>query len=302
MTAINEPARGGFPVGRFVAGSISTDAAIGKAAPNPTYLGRRLLFEQVPEGSFDPLINSRYLTYMVRQAGILFLIYLILNFILTPVYGYLLYAGIKDAANNATANAFGSASPSASGVLSGFAPPVLLWLLVLAAFVAAFLLIPIPVQLSEWKFLVDNKAAARPVVFEHITYAFRRRNTPVDGLGVRRLAIPGGVTRDYLEVSRGTFAGYVSCFEEGNDLYVGWTLWLRMRPYRWFLLRVQRVWLEVSGKANELYATLSYEPVKAMREALHNAAREGVDVAVGRIEAQGQGTVASLPVAAAAVG
>jgi hypothetical protein len=186
--------------------------------------------------------------------------------------------------------------------VNGFAPVVGLWVLVVALFIAAFLLVPIPVQLSEWKFLVDGKAAARPVVFEHVTHAFRRRNTPVDSLGVRRLSIPGGVTRDYLEIRQGIFAGYVSCFEEGNDLYVGWTLWLRMRPYRWFVLRVERVWLEVTQRASEMYVTLRYEPVKAMREALHNAAREGVDVAAGLVEAQGQGALQGLPVATASAG
>jgi hypothetical protein len=301
MTAINEPARGGFSVGRFLGGGISTDAAVGKAAPNPTYLGRRLLFEQVPEGTFDPLSNNRYFFYMARQAVILYAIYFIVSFILTPVYGYLLYTGAQSAANDGTAAAFGGTTSPVTDLVGAFAPVVVLWVLVLVVFVAAFLLIPIPVQLSEWKFLVDDKGAARPIVFEHITYAFRRRNTPVDSLGVRRLAIPGGVTRDYLEVRRGIFLGYVSCFEEGNDLYVGWTLWLRLRPYQWFLLRLQRVWLEVTGKANELYVTLRYEPVKALREALHSAAREGVDVAAGRVEAQGQGTLQSLPVAAATV-
>jgi hypothetical protein len=301
MTAINEPARGGFSAGRFLAGGIPADPAVGRAAQNPTYLGRRLLFEQVPEGSFDPLSNNRYLFYMARQAIILYAIYVIVSVILTPVYGYLLYTGLENAENNAL-NAFGSTSPSTGSLVSGFAPAVGLWAVVLALFVAAFLLIPIPVQVSEWKFMVDGKAAARPVVFEHVTHAFRRRNTPVDSLGVRRLAIPGGVTRDYLEVRRGDFTGMVSCFEEGNDLYVGWTLWLRMRPYRWFLLRIERAWLEITQRASEMYVTLRYESVKAMREALHNAAREGVDVAAGRVEAQGQGTLQGLPVAVASVG
>ena len=306
MTAINEPARGGFPAGRFLAGSIPVDAAVGKAAPNPTYLGRRLLFERVPEGSFDPLSNNRYLAYMARQAVILYAIYAILSVILTPLYAYLAFSAVKNAENSALTSALnsgnGSGSASVSSLVGGLAPVTGLWLVVLLVFAAAFLVIPIPVQVSEWKFMVDGKAPARPVVFEHVTHAFRRRNTPVDSLGVRRLSVPGGVTRDYLEVRQGDFTGMISCFEEGNDLYVGWTLWLQMRPYRWFLLRIERVWLEVTQKASEMYVTLRYESVKAMREALHNAAREGVDVAVGRTEAQGQGAAASLPVAMTTVG
>jgi hypothetical protein len=169
------------------------------------------------------------------------------------------------------------------------------------AFLILFLVIPIPVVLSEWKFLVDDQGAARPIVFDHVTYAFRRRNTPVDSVGVRRLSLPGGVTRDYLEVKRGDFVGYISCFEEGNDLYVGWTFWLRMRPIRWLILRLELLWHEITQKGNELYITLRYESVKSMREAMHSAAREGIDVAGGRMEAEGQGILASLSVSTSQV-
>jgi hypothetical protein len=278
----NMPARGGgFSMGRFLAGGISTDAAVGRATPNATYLGRRLQFEKIPEGSLDPLSSTRYVVYLLRQAGIFFALYWALSF----AFGIFFFVlGLLTRGSSAVYELW------AIGAILG------IW-----AFVIAFLLIPIPVQLSEWKFLVDGAGAARPIVFEHVTYAFRRRNTPVDSLGVRRLSLPGGITRDYLEISRGDFAGYISCFEEGNDLYVGWTFWLRMAPWRYFLLRLERIWHEVTQKANEMHVTLRYESVKSLREAMHSAAREGIDVAAGRTEAEGRGIVASLPVATTAL-
>ena len=270
------PVRGGSSFGRFLAGGISADAAVGRAAQNPVYLGKRLQFEKSPEGSLDPLSNNRYVAYLLRQAvilGVLWwavnLVWGIIDFLLSIVTG-------------------GSSAIINLGLI--------VWIGLAWAFVLAFLLIPIPVQLSEWKFLVDDKGAARPIVFEHITFAFRRRNTPVDRIEVRRLSLPGGITRDYLEVRRGVFAGYVSCFEEGSDLYVGWTFWLRMAPLKYFLLRLERLWHEITQKANEMYVTLRYESVKSLREALHNAAREGIDVAAGHLQPEGQGLLQSLPV------
>jgi hypothetical protein len=290
-TSAPAPASGGYPQAR----AASTDAAVGHATPNETYLGERLLYESVPEGSFDPVSNTRYMAYMVRQAAFWTAVYGILWSVFTPICWFLGFRSL------ATTNPL-TGSPDVSGLE--------LWLglwgtgafLAALAFLILFLVIPIPVVLSEWKFLVDDKGAARPLVFDHVTYAFRRRNTPVDSIGVRRLSLPGGITRDYLEVKRADFVGYISCFEEGSDLYVGWTFWLRMRPIKWFLLRLELLWHEVTQKANELYVTLRYESAKSLREALHSAAREGIDVAGGRIEAEGRGILASLPVSTSEVG
>ena len=50
-------------------------------------------------------------------------------------------------------------------------------------------------------------------------------------------------------------------------------------------------------RGTNLYVTLRYDYARAMREAMHSVAREGVDVAVGRVQAQGQGMAAQTHVA-----
>jgi hypothetical protein len=272
---------GGYPRARPESHPAPADAAVGEATPNSTYLGSRLLYEQVPEGSFDPLANTRYIFYLGRQAVVFWAIYTVLWVVFLVIFGIL------------------TLLTKASFFLELFGVGDALATL---GFFIAFLAIPIPVQLSEWKFLVDDKGAARPIVFEHIIAAFRRRNTPVDGLGIRRLSVPGGVTRDYLEIKRGVFTGMISCFDEGSDLFVGWTFWLRMSPLKFFLLRIQRMWHELTQRANELYITLRYESAKALREAMHGAAREGIDVATGLIEAEGRGSAGTLQVSSTTVG
>jgi hypothetical protein len=280
--AWNAPAPGGAhgAVGRLLAGDISAEAAVGRATPNPIYLGRRLLYEKTPEGSLDPLSSIRYMWYLLRQWAILFwviypvlyiafLVFFVIFAILTQSQFFLIIFGLGADLTQ------------------------------LALFIA-WLVIPIPVQLSEWKFLVDDKGAARPIVFDHIAYAFRRRGTPVDSIAVRRLS--GGVNRDYLEIRRDLFAGYISCFEEGNDLYVGWTYWLRMAPWKYGWQWLVRFWHVITFKADEMYVTLRFESAKSLREAMHGAAREGIDVAVGRIAPEGQGIVQTIQVLTTDVG
>jgi len=156
-----------------------------------------------------------------------------------------------------------------------------------------WLLIPEPALLSEWKFSVPEKAAAAPVTFEHIAWAFRRHETPLDLIQVRRLRLPGDQSRDYLELRRGLFTGFIACFGYGRDLYVGWTFYLRISPLRFLLMAVARLWQTLMRHGSELYVTLRFDYARAMREAMHSIAHEGVEVAMGQARPQGQGTVGS---------
>jgi len=111
---------------------------------------------------------------------------------------------------------------------------------------------------------------------------------------VRRFAVMGQGSRDVLEVRQGTFYGLVSCFASGNDLYIGWTFWLYLSPARWLLIWLRRLLWEIRFRGHAIYVSLQFDRAKALREALHSASREGVDVAAGQVAAQGQGTVGSL--------
>ncbi len=246
------------------------DAALGQATPNAAYLGQRLLYDKVPEATFDPLTNPRYLVELLRHAILFFLILLLGEFIVgliflvsIPVFGLVTAFYLW--------NIFGGLFALLIGCL--------------------FWLLPVPALLSEWKFLVDGKARAAPITFEHIAWVLYRRQTPLDSLGVRRLRLPRSEARDYLELRRGLFAGFVSCFGHGQDLYVGWTFWLYLAPLRWLWMWLTRIWYNVTRRGTQLYVSLSYDPASAMREAMHSAAREGIDVAVGQLAPQGRGIV-----------
>ena len=82
----------------------------------------------------------------------------------------------------------------------------------------------------------------------------------------------------------GHYRGVVSCFPYGNDLFIGWTFWIHLSPAQWLAIMFRRIF-----RGSAVYAGLSFDDPKALREMLHGAVREGVDVAMGRIDPRGDG-------------
>jgi hypothetical protein len=237
--------------------------------------GARLSYSK-PEGSFDPIGNWKLLRQFGVQAIMYFAVYVALGVAFGLLFGILALIGL------------GLKALVLWYVGAGLAGLLL---------VCLYWLIPVPAQLSEWKILVDGKASEAPMIFDHIAWALQRRQTPVDEAKVRKLKLAGGEGRDYLEVRRALFSGLICCFAYGEDLYVGWTFWLRVSPLRCSLMFLARLWQILMRRGNDMYVTLRYDYAKAMQEAMHNSAREGVDVAIGELRAQGQGTTSSLQVA-----
>jgi hypothetical protein len=254
------------------------DAALGQRTPNEQYLGHRLVYDKVPEGSFDPLGNPRLLVQFARHALQYVVVYFLGAFLASIALLFLHLVGVSVGATVA----LWVIGAALTGILLG----CLYWLL------------PVPALLSEWKFSVDDKGAVAPVTFEHITWAVRRHETPLDLMQVRRLKLAGGESRDYLELRRGLFTGFISCFAYGQDLYVGWTFYLRISPLRYLLMALARIWQTLKRQGTDLYVTLRFDYARAMREAMHSVAREGVDVAVGQARPHGEGIIGqAVPVA-----
>jgi hypothetical protein len=248
----------------------ATEASVGQATPNSTYIGMRLQYDKEPEPSFDPLENVRFLRQLFFRGFVYWLVY-ILGAIVAGIF--FLVASV----------AIGRGLAFAGYSICGF--------LTVLVLLCMYWLLPLPVLLSEWKFSVDGKGAAASVAFEHIAWTLKQRETPLDSVQVRRLRLPGSGPRDYLELQHGLFLGYIACFPYGKDLYVGWTFYFRLSPLRWVLMFLARIWQTLSNRHTNLYVTLRYDSARAMREAMHSAAREGLDVAIGQLAPQGHGTV-----------
>jgi hypothetical protein len=261
-------------------GTIPADAATSQRTLNPIYLGQRLLYDKDPEQPFDPLFNPSLLSQFAAHWAVYWLACFICEAAVAIVFVILTFA-------------VGAA---------GFILWALCGALIALFFACLYWLLPIQALLSEWKFPVDGQAAAAPATFEHISWALSQHQTPLDLVQIRRLKLDGDKSRDYLEIRRGLFTGFIACFAYGQDLYVGWTFWVRISPARYLLMFLGRIWQTAMRRGTDLHVTLRFDYARAMREAMHSVAREGVEVAAGQLHAAGAGATTQISVAVSDLG
>jgi hypothetical protein len=156
-----------------------------------------------------------------------------------------------------------------------------IYLLSVIVLLLVFWLLPVPALLGQWSRLLSFQAPAAKTALDCVAGALDHHATPSDELGIRLISPPGEGRRHYLELRRGYFAGYVSCFPHGHDLYVGWTFWIQVSPLRVLLMRIGRRVQDYTGCGNDMYQTLRFESARATVAAIHTCTLEGVDVATG---------------------
>ncbi len=216
--------------------------------------------------NFDPLYNKRFQLQLLRQVAVFVGLYALAQVAMSVFFLLLGIAGL------------GVTRTFSAWVIFDILLSLVLWVL--------FWLIPVPALLTQWSLLVQHRAGAAGTAFAYIDAAFRRHETPLDLLQARTLSPPGEGRREYLELRQGRFAGYISCFPHGNDLYVGWTYWLRLSPLRWFLMIIGRKIQEYTGRGSDLYQTLRFESARATVAAMHDAVLEGIDSATAEQDPQ----------------
>jgi hypothetical protein len=239
----------------------AADAAPGaERARDAALADRRLSYTAVSgEPSFDPLRNTRFGWQLLRRAGLFWL------------FG----AGVE-----AVIFIFLLLVATVSRSVGALAALPVVGTLLAIGLVVAYLFLPVPALLAQWSRLLGFRAAAAEIAYEHITAALESHATPRDSLQRRTLVPPGEGVRHYLELRRGVFAGYISCFEHGQDLYVGWTFWIYMSPLRLVLMKFGRQFQDWTGRGNDMYQTLRYESTRATIAALHACTQEGIGAAV----------------------
>lgn len=146
--------------------------------------------------------------------------------------------------------------------------------------VALFAFLPVPGLLAQWSRLVPFAASAQGIAFDHIRQAMDAHATPHDAIGLQNKLIPGEGVQHYLRLQRWIFSGFISCFEHGQDLYVGWTFWIYTSPFQVALMWLARKFQDRTGRGNEMYQTLRYDSTRATIAALHACTLEGVSSAI----------------------
>ncbi len=268
--------RRGGPGGRGGAGDGGAAAAGSEPAdPADAYADRKLSSaDLVGEPTFDPLRSSRFRWQVVRR----FLLYAFAAILVELVVLF-----------------FGLIISLIGGVALAALAQVVTVLVLIGLFVA-FLLMPVPAMLAYGSKLVSYRGSSAQRAFECIEEALNRHQTPADSFGARPLTLPGEGRRQYLELRRGFFAGYISCFEHGRDLYLGWTFWIYMSPLRLALLRFSRTIENLRGRGNDLYQTLRYESVRATVSAIQICAEEGISEAIREADGTGYSLSGGLAV------
>lgn len=152
-------------------------------------------------------------------------------------------------------------------------------------------------SVGEWNGVLDGQAFAADSAWAEVIASFTRRGTPVD-IFPRRIKLPrpplhpAAEARNYLAIHHGDYEGLVSVFPFGNDLYMGWTLWWSKQNWSLvishFTTRGRVPDLRNGRTMEEL---LALDEMKAFREVLDHAVREGIEVAVEGREVSIAGTI-----------
>ncbi|MGW0996638.1 hypothetical protein [Streptomyces sp. NPDC002520] len=236
-------------------GGGATDwAAAGAVGPNASYRNQTLQYRDVELAFDESVAFSTIKRLWFAAAAFSTLVFLVVGVL--PA----LFAGSFDAL-----------SP---GLVISF---VVFWL--------TLLLTRLNEPISEWKTLLEEKAAASSSAYAAIYGALARRHIPLSAVPARvRSDITPEVVHNRLVITSGRYVAYVTVFAYGTSLYVGWTMW-RSRPgfvvIGHFLKDILGSFVNRAGNLNQMLRT---DRPRAMREAVHSAAREGVEIAVQGIE------------------
>jgi hypothetical protein len=217
------------------------------------------------EPSFDPLRNRRFGWQLLRR----FLLWQAVPWFIGIITGAL-------------------AAVARSADILAIIP--LVWI----AAVLLFLFLPIPGLLAQWSRLVPFAADAQGIAFDHIRQAMAAHATPNDSIDMQHKPIPGEGIQHYLRLKHWIFSGFISCFEHGNDLYVGWTFWIYTSPFQVGLMWIGRRFQDRTGRGNEMYQTLRYDSTRATIAALHACTLEGIDSAIRAAGPAAQAAASSL--------
>ncbi|BCJ41330.1 hypothetical protein GCM10010168_89100 [Actinoplanes ianthinogenes] len=155
-------------------------------------------------------------------------------------------------------------------------------LLSFAVFWVVLLASKVDEPIAEWKTLVEDRYQAADSAYAAIYGTLRRRGFPLNANAVRiraDLLAPETVNNRLLIRDR-SYSIYVSVFPYGSSLYLGWMMWRSRRGAVLIGHFVKDLIGGMLGRTGSINQMLRTEWVRAMREAVHAAVREGAEVAM----------------------
>ncbi len=156
-------------------------------------------------------------------------------------------------------------------------------------------LIPWREWVSQWELTLDGKGTAAESVYTTIIDSLQRDHIPVSVGRMRIRPKFNGPIRNYLVMTEKPYYAYVGVFAYGDGLFMTWSMW---RTRRIIVLPWLFLWESLRravGRGNVIHDILRTDQARAMREAIHNAVREGVDAAAVGLDAD-SALLQSIPV------
>jgi hypothetical protein len=232
-------------------------AAIPPTGPDGVPVSPTQWFEMGGPSGFDPLASSRFSRHLFRHFALFGLIYVVADVVAFVICLVLALVGL------------------------GFGAAYTLWGILALVLAVAVTLIAwlqsVPALLDQQSRLLRDGAWRAGGVLSQFGAIFARQQTPADWMKPRSLSPPGEGRREYLEWQRGAFSCLITCFPFGNDLYVGWTFWIRLTPLSVVLMRIGRMVQNRTGRGNDMYQTLRWDSARAALSAVHLAFEEVTD-------------------------
>jgi len=152
------------------------------------------------------------------------------------------------------------------------------WLVLLAARVDE--------PIAEWKTLIEDRFAAADSTYAAVYGTLRGRGIPVEVAAerVRSEVLGREVVNNRLVITERSYTVFVTVFPYGTSLYTGWTMSRRRRGATILGHFLADLAGGLAGRSGSVDQMLRTERVRAMREAVHAAVREGAETAVKGVE------------------
>jgi hypothetical protein len=133
---------------------------------------------------------------------------------------------------------------------------------------------------SAWDFLIDGRAGASESSYSMIAKSLLERRTPADVKPVRLINPHARGSANHLRVEIPQYEVWLSVFPYGEDLFVGWTMVRRNRLGGIFFRYLWERLLVLFGKSTDFHFQIAANDARALRDAVHNSARQGVELAI----------------------
>ncbi|MFI0785187.1 hypothetical protein ACH4Q6_06270 [Streptomyces lydicus] len=248
---------------------------------NAAYLDKTLRHEPI-EMALNESVNGRTIFRLWLRATLA-------SIVVSAIPGFIgvisLIASVGEQSSSDPFGYGGSDTGSSGGsagsgwlAFASFAGFAVFWIVLLAS--------RLPEPVAEWRVLLADRPDRAPAVYATIVRTLSSRRYPLapKGLGTR------------VTLNDPPYTAYVSVFNYGSSLYLGWMMWRSRRGTELMGQFIGDFFRALKGDNGIEHQLLRSEGARAMREAVHLACREGLMVAV-------DGTpVATAPAAAPTAG